>query len=59
MAYAEFERLTLEVSRKKLVAACWHPDARGEIHPLHNGVNARLSVGPAAYQLSSGEKIVL
>ena len=59
MDYADFALLMIDVSRKHLLSACWHPDASGEIQPLHNGINARLSVGPAAYQLSSGEVVTL
>lgn len=43
--------------RNHQIATVWHPEARGEtIETLHLG-NIRVHVGPAKYQLNTGEVI--
>lgn len=59
LGFADFAILIGVKAHEGQIAAVWHPDARGDTHQLPNGSNARLSVGPAAYQMADGQHIVL
>lgn len=41
-----------------LIATVWHPDATGEVVVTSHG-NVRVLAGPAQYQLSTGEIVLL
>lgn len=44
-------------SREHQVSCVWHPDATGELLLTDHLGNIRVLVGPAQYQLSTGEVV--
>jgi hypothetical protein len=43
----------------RMVSCVFHPEPDGELFDLGSGINARVAVGEAGYQLSSGEIVKL
>lgn len=43
----------------RVVTACWHPESTGGYVEQSNGVMVRHAAGEPAYQVSSGEIVVL
>jgi hypothetical protein len=46
-------------SREHQVSCVWHPDAQGDVIETPHLGNIRVQVGPAQYQLSTGEVVTL
>jgi hypothetical protein len=46
-------------SDARLATRIWYPDPRGDLFDLGAGVNAHVFIGEPAYQVSSGEIVVI
>lgn len=46
-------------AEKRLITRIWHPEALGDLFDLGNGINAQVLTGDPAYQVTSGEIVVL